>query len=341
MYALIKPLFFRTDPEDAHERMMRFIRTLPSVPGGLALVRAVYGAPALPVDIGGLRLRNPVGLAAGFDKNAEAIPALAALGFGFLEVGTLTRRPQPGNPRPRMFRYPALGAVVNRLGFNNVGVEEAARTLERVERPGIPIGINVGKNATTSLEDAPAEYAECIRILLPYGDYFTLNISSPNTQDLRKLHENDRLQALFDAVLPVMGGKKPLFLKLSPDAEPADLENAARMAADRGVGLICTNTTVDRTGLETLEKGGLSGAPLTRRSTETLKRVLAAVDGRVPVIGVGGIMSPADALEKMNAGAAAVQVYTGLIYRGPGFVRELVNALGKEDGWRKSSSRLM
>ena len=332
MYSLFKPLVFKMDPESAHNRIVVLLQVAQGAPGGLAVLETLFKEPHIPTTLAGMTLRNPVGLAAGFDKNAEMIPALAALGFGFLEVGTLTRRPQPGNPKPRIFRYPALQGLVNRLGFNNVGVDEALRTLEKLPRQPIPIGINVGKNATTSLEDAPAEYAECLKLLYAHGDYFTLNISSPNTADLRKLHEPERLKQLFDAVLSVVTAqavRKPVFLKVSPDAELSDLETVAEMAARHGLGLMATNTTVDRTGLDGLEKGGLSGAPVRARSTEVVRHLAKVTGGKVPLVGVGGIFTSEHAKEKLDAGAHAVQVYTGLIYQGPGVVSQIVRGLAK------------
>jgi dihydroorotate dehydrogenase len=275
-----------------------------------------------------------VGLAAGFDKNCELIVALEALGFGFVEVGTVTRHAQPGNPRPRIFRYPALQALVNRLGFNNMGVEQAVKTLERTPNTGIVVGINVGKSAVTPLEDAPQEYAEILSRVHPYGQYFAVNISSPNTRDLRRLHEPDRLAELFDAVqgaLARANSKKPVFVKLSPDARDDDLAAAARLAASRGIGIIATNTTTSRVGLEGLENGGLSGAPLRRRSTDVVKLVRREVGAAVPIMGVGGVFDAQHAKEKMDAGANAVQILTGLIYRGPCIVQEIVDGLRRAD----------
>jgi len=330
LFELAKPLIYTLDPEHAHERMVGVMKRVQRSPLMLGIVQRHFNAPPIPTVVAGLQCRNPVGLAAGFDKNCEMIPALAALGFGFLEVGTVTRHAQPGNPRPRIFRYPDLKALVNRLGFNNVGVEAAAKILEQTRRPGIPIGVNVGKSAVTALEDAPAEYAESLKIVFPLGDYFTLNISSPNTQDLRKLHEPDRLKQLFDTVGNAVAGfstRKPIFLKLSPDAELADLEVVARMAAQYGHGLIATNTTVDRTGLNGLEKGGLSGAPLKDRALNVLKHLRGVTGPQVPILGVGGIFTSSDAAERLAAGANAVQVYTGIIYEGPGIVQQIVQGL--------------
>lgn len=323
-----KSLLFALDPEQAHNVVRGSLKVLQAA--GLApWLRASNPVPDKPVEVAGLKFRNPVGLAAGFDKNAEMIPALAALGFGFIEAGTLTRRPQHGNPKPRLFRHPEREAIVNRMGFNNVGVEAAARALEKTEHPGVPLGLNIGKAAATALEDSPKEYAECAAILRPVSDYLVLNISSPNTADLRRLHEPDRLKALLDAVLSAVaaGESKPVFLKVSPDATDQELSGVAALAVSYKVGLIATNTTLDRAGLTSLEAGGLSGKPLKARADAVLKRLKQETQGRVPLIGVGGILSAADARDKFEAGADLVQVYTGLVYRGPGLVREIVAGL--------------
>lgn len=328
LYELTKPLLFRVDPETAHERAVELLRTAPQIPGMLSALRRLAAAPDRPTTLAGLKLRNPLGLAAGFDKNAELIPSLAALGFGFLEVGTLTWHPQPGNPRPRLFRYPERRALVNRLGFNNIGVANAARHLERLTDRPVPIGINVGKSAKTSLDDAPAEYALSLERLCRLGDYFTLNISSPNTADLRKLHEPARLAQLFDAIATVRDKHKldaPIFLKVSPDAEDADLVTVATAAKARGFGLIATNTTVKREGeLAQLEAGGLSGAPLAARALAVTKLLRETVGREVPLIAAGGIDSKAALDERLAAGADAAQIYTAFIFGGPTIVKQLL-----------------
>lgn len=322
LYSALRPVLFRLEPEQAHSLVAGSLKLLQSS-GALGLLRSE--TPEFPVTFAGMRLRNPVGIAAGFDKDAELAPALTALGFGFIEVGTLTRRPQSGNPRPRVFRYPDLGAIVNRLGFNNCGVEEAARRLERAPRE-VPIGVNIGKSAATPLEDAPREYAECAAIAAPVADYLVANISSPNTAELRRLHEPDRLRALAEAVAARRAGK-PLFLKVSPDLSEAELDAVAKVALEFGVGLVATNTTVDREGLSGVEPGGLSGRPLKSKALAALRRLRQATAGKVPLIGVGGIFDAADARDRMQAGADAVQVYTGFIYKGPGLVAEIVRGL--------------
>ena len=326
MYSALRPLLFRLDPERAHELVVKSLKLFQSTPPLLGLLRTLNRLPPAPVEVAGLKFRNPVGLAAGFDKDAELLPALAALGFGFIEAGTVTLRPQPGNPKPRIFRYPAQEALVNRLGFNNRGAEDAARRLEKMPKLGIPLGINVGKNAATALEDAPQEYAACVALLAPFADYLALNISSPNTADLRRMHEPDRLRALLDAVL-AKTGNKPVFLKVSPDLGDGELGSVARLVVERRVGLIATNTTVDRSGLPGLETGGLSGKPLKERALSSLRRLKELTGGKVPIIGVGGIFSAKDAKERMECGADLIQVYTGFIYKGPAIVREIVEDL--------------
>jgi len=275
----------------------------------LSLLRRLNPVPNLPVEVAGLRFPNPVGLAAGFDKDARLIPALASLGFGFIEVGTFTRLPQAGNPSPRLFRYPEAQALVNRLGFNNCGADEAARRLSGLERP-VPVGISIGKSAAAALEDAPKEYAQTLQILHECGEFFVLNISSPNTAELRRLNEPDRLRALLDEVATVLErrGRKPLFLKVSPDTPEPELASTARLAVD-------------------FEAGGLSGAPLRERSTAVLKRLRELTEGRVPLIGVGGILSVQDARDKFASGADLIEVFTGIVYRGPDLIRQIVEDL--------------
>ena len=325
MYSALRPLLFGLDPERAHGLVSGSLKLFQKTP----LLGLLGSVPEAPVEVAGIRFKNPLGLAAGFDKDAELIPALAALGFGYLEVGTLTLKPQPGNAKPRMFRYPEHRALVNRLGFNNKGAEDAARRLEALGKAPVPLGINVGKGVATALEDAPREYAACVSLLAPFADYIALNISSPNTVDLRRMHEPDRLKALFEAVRGALEktGRKLVFLKVSPDLEMAQLEAVARLAVEFGAGLIATNTTVDRTSLPGLEPGGLSGQPLRLRAQAVLAALRELTEGKVPLIGVGGIFNAQDARERMKAGASLVQVYTGFIYEGPGLIREVVTGL--------------
>lgn len=286
----------------------------------------------------GLEFPNPVGLAAGLDKNAEYIDALAALGFGFIEVGTVTPRAQPGNPRPRLFRIEQARAVINRMGFNNRGVDRLVENVRRANFHGI-LGINIGKNFDTPLERAAADYVHCLRKVYPLASYVTVNISSPNTKDLRELQESARLDGLLAAVnaerrtlADAQGRRVPIAVKIAPDLDGtqigaiADLLHRHEMDA-----VIATNTTVARDGVAMLphgsESGGLSGAPLAGRATAIVRQLAAVLGDALPVIGVGGIMSGGDAAEKIAAGASLVQLYTGLIYRGPDLVRECVAAL--------------
>ena len=287
----------------------------------------------------GLTFPNPVGLAAGLDKNGAHIDALLALGFGFVEVGTVTPRPQPGNPKPRMFRLPAAQAVINRLGFNNDGVDVLVRNVERAQRKGGLLGINIGKNKDTANEDAASDYLYCLERVYPLADYVTVNISSPNTAGLRELQEEQALRRLVGTLreaqerLAAQHGKRvPVLVKIAPDLSDNDIDAAARVLSDLAVdGVIATNTTVDRARVQGLphaqEAGGLSGAPLMDQATFVLRRLRARLPESIPLVGVGGILSGADAVAKMAAGAVLVQCYTGLVYRGPELVAECVEAM--------------
>ena len=246
---ILREIFFKFEPELVHDVMMKSIKALQNVPAAGAAIELVTRAKDLPLTVAGIRFRNPIGLAAGFDKNCEAPRILAKLGFGYLELGTVTLRPQPGNPRPRLFRVRETKGIINRMGFNNMGAYDAARRLEKLLPAGIPVGLNIGKNADCSLEDAPKNYLETLKTLYAFGDYFALNISSPNTLQLRELHRKDRLARLLSPALDFIGGqsvKKPLFIKIAPDLEDADLAEVVDMAVKHGLGLIATNTTVKR-----------------------------------------------------------------------------------------------
>ena len=326
---LARPLLFRLDPERTHRITLRSLHHL----GHLSPLCALLGRwlrfehPMLRMRVCGLDFSNPVGLAAGFDKSATAVSALAALGFGAIEVGTVTPRPQAGNPPPRIFRLPADLALINRLGFNNAGVVKVARRL-RVARPRIPIGVNLGKNAETPLAAALDDYRGGLEGLYDVGDYFVVNVSSPNTPGLRELQAASRLDALLTGVqahnhalarqraIP----PKPVLVKIAPDLSSEELDDVIEaVRSARLAGIIATNTTVERQGLSapTMEAGGLSGLPLRQRATQVIRYVHAHSRGRIPIIGVGGIFSAQDAYEKVRAGASLVQVYTGLIYKGP------------------------
>jgi dihydroorotate dehydrogenase len=321
---LFRGVLARVDPERAHHLGFRAIRL------GRGAVRTVVRVPASPVEAMGLSFPNPLGLAAGFDKNAVGIDAVAALGFGFVEVGTVTAHPQPGNPRPRLFRLPEDHAIVNRMGFNNEGMEICARRLEALPRAARlgPVGVNVGKNKATPNEDAASDYLACIDRLHAVADYVVVNISSPNTPGLRQLQEKDQLDRLLRACVARLRERapgKPLLVKLAPDLAPEALDEAVDVAIAAGVaGIVATNTTLSRAGIErhprATEAGGLSGAPLERLATEVVRRCYARAAGRVPIVGVGGVMGAEDAYAKIRAGASLVQVYTGLIYGGPGLV---------------------
>jgi dihydroorotate dehydrogenase len=280
----------------------------------------------------GVRFPSPVGLAAGFDKNAVALPGWEALGFGFAEVGTVTAKAQPGNPLPRLFRFPEREAVVNRFGFNNEGAEAIARRLGNLKRSGgwprIPVGVNLGKSKVTPLEEANADYVHSFRLLREYGDYFVLNVSSPNTPGLRKLQDKESLDSLLAAVQAENTGGAPVLLKIAPDLEWGAMEEILGLVEARGLaGLIATNTTIDHGCIPEprRQQGGLSGKPLRERAMEVLRFVVART--RLPVIGVGGIMTADDALRRLDAGAALVQLYTGLVYAGPGLVGDIHRAL--------------
>ncbi|RMH95922.1 MAG: quinone-dependent dihydroorotate dehydrogenase, partial [Calditrichaeota bacterium] len=288
-------------------------------------------------EVFGLSFPNPVGLAAGFDKNARVYRQMGRLGFGFVEIGTVTPRPQPGNPRPRLFRLPEDEALINRMGFNNEGVEAVAARLRR--RPkGLIIGGNIGKNKTTPNDRAVEDYEICFRKLYDQVDYFVVNVSSPNTPGLRALQEKGALRELLQHLQALnrrMSSPRPLLLKIAPDLTPGQLDDIIEVVQETGLaGVIATNTTVERRGLRTsprklqaIGEGGLSGRPLRERATEVIRYLHRASGGAFPIIGVGGIHSPEDALEKMEAGASLIQLYTGLIYRGPGLVGEIKRRL--------------
>ncbi|GIG92461.1 quinone-dependent dihydroorotate dehydrogenase [Plantactinospora endophytica] len=329
---LVRPALFRLgggDAETAHEWTLRRLAGLSRSPAALALLRARY-AVAAPRTVFGVRFPNPVGLAAGMDKDGAALPAWPALGFGFVEVGTVTAYPQPGNPRPRLFRLPGSAAVINRMGFNNAGAEALARRLAALRRPlGVPLGISLGKSKVTPLDDAVADYLASYRALAPYGDYFAVNVSSPNTPGLRALQDRAHLDALLTALV----GEKPILVKIAPDLTEAAVAEVLQVCLDRGAaGVIATNTTLGRDGIAPAdahragEAGGLSGRPLTARAREVVSFVHRETNGALPVVGVGGILDPADATALLDAGASLVQLYTGFVYGGPGLVRAVARA---------------
>ena len=333
-YALLRPALFALGPEIAHRVTLDSLKALQLV----GLARAPRPRAACERNVMGLTFPNPVGLAAGLDKNGDYIDALATLGFGFIEIGTVTPRPQPGNPRPRMFRLPQANAVINRLGFNNHGVNRLVENVHRAKWRGI-LGINIGKNFNTPMEHAVGDYRACLRKIYPLASYVTVNISSPNTVGLRGLQESAQLEALLSSLTEERRSladrharRVPLALKIAPDLEPSQLTEIADLLQKYGIdAVIATNTTVTRDGVSMLpggnETGGLSGAPLTARSTDVIAQLARALADAIPVIGVGGIMTGADARAKMAAGASLVQLYTGLVYRGPGLVAECLDAV--------------
>jgi dihydroorotate dehydrogenase len=333
MYQLFRPALFALDPETAHHATLDALKTAYS----LGLLCAKHPADT-PRTVMGLTFPNPVGLAAGLDKNGAYIDALAALGFGFIEVGTVTPRPQPGNPRPRMFRLPEARGIINRLGFNNLGVDALIENVKRAKYRGI-LGINIGKNADTPIEHAANDYLACLRKAYMHASYITVNISSPNTKNLRQLQGSDELDALLsqlkaeqETLSDLHGKYVPLAVKIAPDLDQEQIQQiAALLMRHRLDGVIATNTTLSRDGVENLphgnEAGGLSGAPVREKSTAVIRLLAAELKSALPIIGVGGILSGADAVEKIQAGATLVQIYSGMIYRGPELISEVIEAL--------------
>jgi len=338
-YSLLRPLLFTLDPERAHGLTLAALDRTHAL-GLSGLVGR--GVPGTPVQAMGIRFPNAVGLAAGMDKNGEHIDALAALGFGFIEIGTTTPRPQPGNPKPRIFRLPDAQALINRLGFNNAGVDALLRNVERSRftRDGGVLGINIGKNFDTPIEHAADDYLACLRKVYAHAGYVVVNISSPNTANLRTLQADEALTGLLRAVkaeqaklADVHGRHVPLAVKIAPDLSRQQVQALAGILTEQRIeAVIATNTTLARDAVAHLphgaETGGLSGAPLRPQSTQVIRWLHEALQGALPIIGVGGILSGADAQEKVAAGATLVQFYTGMIYRGPELVGECVRALG-------------
>ena len=359
---LLRPLFFLLDAETAHHTVFGLVKFLFRVPGVAWLFRKNYRLDdaRLEREVFGIRFPNPVGLAAGFDKNAELVSELADLGFGFIEIGTVTPRPQPGNPKPRMFRLKPDQGLINRMGFNNDGAEAAAQRLRKTAPPqpspkgreqkapslgggwGRPIvGGNIGKNKDTSNENAVQDYEACFEALFDVVDYFVVNVSSPNTPGLRDLQDREPLTRLLLALQARNQAKpapKPILLKIAPDLTDGQLDDIIGIVRDTGIaGVVATNTTVSRDGLRTdlgnipnPDQGGVSGQPLRQRATEVIRYLHQKSGGSFPIIGVGGIHSPADALEKLRAGASLVQLYTGFVYEGPGIAKQINQAILRE-----------
>ncbi len=340
IYPLSRALLFRLDPEVAHRMSLAAIARVGRVPPLRAAVASVYGVPeAEPVEAFGLRFSNRVGLAAGYDKDGEAWRGLAALGFGHIEIGTVTPEPQPGNPRPRVFRLVEERSLINRMGFPGRGAAYVAERVRGRSPGGTVIGVNIGKQKGTPLEDAADDYEELIDVFGPLADYLAVNISSPNTPDLRRLQERALLGALLgriaarrNEVADRLGRRVPVLVKLAPDLTDEHLVTAVDEISEAGIdGIIATNTTISREGLEhplANEEGGLSGAALTERSTRIVARIHEHAGGAIPIVGAGGIMGPADARAKLDAGAVLVQIYTGLVYEGPALVKRILKNLG-------------
>lgn len=335
MYKLIRPLLFLFDPEKVHHFVFGVLQFTGKVPGFTSLLRILfnYEHERLEREFIGLRFRNPVGLAAGLDKNGIAVDGLACFGFGFIEIGTVTPKSQPGNEKPRLFRLPKDKALINRMGFNNSGADEAVRSL-RQRKSHVIIGGNIGKNKSTPNQDAHKDYVLCFEQLYPYVDYFVVNVSSPNTPGLRQLQEKEPLSRLLSEIKRLTLAKpqpKPILLKIAPDLTDDQLSDIVDIIVQTKIdGVIATNTTVSRAGLatdskeiETIGNGGLSGAPLRERSTAMITQLRKQLGKDVLIVGCGGIMTPEDAIEKLRAGADLLQVYTGFIYEGPGFVKRI------------------
>jgi dihydroorotate dehydrogenase len=337
-YSLARPFLFSLDPETAHELTMDSLARLQGTP-----LECAFGSAAVsdPIALAGLRFPNRVGLAAGLDKNARCIDGLGAMGFGFVEVGTVTPKAQPGNPKPRMFRLPQANALINRLGFNNEGLDAFIANVQRssFRSKGRILGLNIGKNAATPIEEATSDYLLGLEGVYPHADYVTINISSPNTKNLRALQSDEALDILLGAVadrreaLAVRHGRRvPVFVKIAPDLEPAQVDVIAATLRRHGMdGVVATNTTIVRDAVKGLphsdEAGGLSGAPVLAASNRVISQLRAALGASFPIIGVGGILSASDAVSKIQAGADVVQIYTGLIYRGPQLVSEAARAI--------------
>jgi len=339
MYPFFRSLLFWLDPEAAHRLTLHALHLAGNFPPSNWILTQLYEAPAKPVKAFGLTFKNPVGLAAGYDKDGVALRGLAALGFGHIEIGTITPQPQPGNPRPRVFRLLEDEAVINRMGFPSQGMSNVQQRMSthRGQRSAI-IGVNLGKNKDTPLEDAAQDYVTLMRQFIFWADYLTINISSPNTAGLRRLQGRALLEQLLgelarerQEIALGRGGHAPMLVKIAPDLSDAELDDALAVILNTGMdGVIATNTTLARDGLHSplgVESGGLSGRPLTGRADAVLAQVVKKVDGKIPVVGVGGILSPTDAKRKLDLGATLVQVYTGLIYRGPGLVKDIVTKI--------------
>lgn len=330
LYEALKPFLFKLDAERVHEEVSGLMALAAPIPGAAAVLSLLTGPGGknLEKTIFGVAFPNPVGLAAGFDKGGRLIPILPGLGFGFLEIGSVTLEPQPGNPRPRLFRLPNEGAILNRLGFNSEGARAVALRLSSSLRPRVPLGINLGLNKDVPAAGAPKAYAQTFRLLAKHGDYFVVNVSSPNTPGLRDLQKSTELAAILNEVQGANLARKPVLVKLSPDLNDDDLAACVDVAGKIAQGLVVSNTTLARDGVAEpfkSEAGGLSGLPLKDRATELVRKVRSLT--KLPIIGAGGIATAADARERLDAGADLVQLYTGLVYGGPSTVKRITRGL--------------
>jgi len=330
---VVRPLLFSLPPEWVHHASLAAMTRTPLASLIEPFARREF--PSLETKLFGLTFPNPIGLAAGFDKNAEGVTVWPRLGFGFMELGTITPRPQAGNPRPRIFRLPAERGLINRLGFPNVGVEEIAQRLEKIKIsgrwPSIPVGLNLGKNKDTPLPEAGRDYLTCFRRTRDLADYFVVNVSSPNTPGLRDLQQGPFLDSILGPLREEdPAAKRPLLIKIAPDlTEPQLADVVSAVEKYRLAGIVATNTTIDKRGLSSQEEGGVSGRPLAARSSEIIRMVHRLTGGQVPIIGVGGIFNAADAREKFEAGASLLQLYTGFVYEGPLVVRKICEGLAQ------------
>ncbi|MDX2226866.1 MAG: quinone-dependent dihydroorotate dehydrogenase [Verrucomicrobiae bacterium] len=337
---ILRPLLFSCDSEEIHHALMGLLENFGPTPWFQSLLPHLTRVETKPVHLFGLTFRNPVGLAAGFDKNATAIPAWQALGFGFVEVGTITALRQPGNDKPRLFRLIPEEALINRMGFNNEGAEIIAVRLRELRSDfpslAIPVGINLGKSKITPLEAAHEDYLQSFRELRNVGDYFVINVSSPNTPGLRQLQDKDHLRLILSTLRSENAEGKPILVKLAPDLSPGQIDEALEVIlSEKAAGVIATNTTISRDTLPlptsplAREAGGLSGKPLRERSTEVISHIARVTSGKLPIIGAGGIFTAEDAAEKLGAGASLVQIYTGFVYEGPFAVRNILQGLNR------------
>ncbi|MCL2098061.1 MAG: quinone-dependent dihydroorotate dehydrogenase [Bacteroidales bacterium] len=338
MYKRLRKYIFKTDPEAAHKFIVRLLKFSRFIPFSKSVMRRIfsYRDKSLERVVWGIKFKNPIGLAAGFDKNGEIVNELACFGFGFIEVGSVTPLPQSGNPKPRIFRLPLDGAMINRMGMNNVGATTVARNLQRPH--SVPVGGNISKNTNTFNTDSPTDYERCFALIYEQVNYFAVNVSCPNVTNLTLLQDKEILEKIIDRLVNVRHSKaiyKPILLKLSPDLDYQQIDEIIDLARAKGIdGIIAVNTTTKREGLttaaekvEAIGSGGLSGVPLTQLAIEKVRYIHEKTEGALPIIGVGGIMTPEDAVNMLNAGASLIQIYTGFIYSGPAFVRQILKRL--------------